>query len=113
MVTLHYHACSTGAWISRGCGNHFVWEDNIAMGNFVGFNLEGGCHNMALESYKNSIAVAAHAVPYVSGFLAVEPAVGFISTEKLVIGPSEKCGHSIRLLRLVPPDGPHATVDGC
>ena len=91
LVTLHYHACSTGAWISRGCGNHFVWEDNIAMGNFVGFNLEGGCHHLALESYKNSIAVAAHAVPYVSGFLAVEPAVGFISTAKLVIGPSEKC----------------------
>jgi hypothetical protein len=61
------------------------------MGNFVGFNLEGGCHHMALESYKNSIAVAAHAVPYVSGFLAVEPAVGFISTAKLVIGPSQKC----------------------
>ena len=79
-----------GLWLARGCAT-LTWERNVAMGNFVGFNIEGGCATLPLESYKNSIGVAAHGVDEVAGFLAVESAVGFISTSELTILPTQKC----------------------
>ena len=73
-----------GASISRRCGDDgddfFVWENNIAQGNQVGFQIAGGCNRLPLTSYKNSHGVVSHGLDEISNFLIVEAAVGFAAT---------------------------------
>ena len=93
-----------GATISRGCGSnpggdddHFDWRRNQAIGNHVGFYIKGGCNTLPLESYRNSIGVAASDVAEVAGFLAVESAIGFIAVDKLRVCPKH-CTKKFHLL---------------
>jgi len=51
-----------GFRILAPCSSFNVWEDNVAAGNAVGFDLEDGasCGSLFLEGYRNSVGITAN-----------------------------------------------------
>ena len=55
-----------------------AWENNVAMGNAVGFDVEAGCDSLPLIGYRNSAGINT-ALPQIGNFFMAENGVGVVA----------------------------------
>ena len=78
------------------CG--FTWQNNIAMGNQVGFDVRG-CTSHPLLAYKNTAGViSGMGLTQISNFLSIDCQISFIGAASIAFGPSDSIPYQFKVI---------------